>query len=294
LNLGGVVQLTDAHLGDILPAAQDLKFLSLHDVRLLTDATIALVSQHAPGLLSLDLTGCVNVSSAAVVQLLEASHGRLRHLYLRGTRACTGATLRALARCAPQLVELDASSDDVVMGSSDITDMDVAKLVATCGGLQVLKLQGQVALEDAKFSNALPLLSQLTELDITGCDSLGNLTVASAAHFCAGLRVFRASGTLLSDQGVGLLACCRRLRVLDVASCPALSLKAALSPLKRCTHLHHVLAGGLKADSCEKTGSALAALLGRPVQLGHPNSIYTGRTQARSDGDSNNIFVEFV
>ncbi len=295
LNLGGVVQLSDADMQQIIPSAKNLRFLSLHDVRLLTDATLHLVAQHAPGLLSLDVTGCPNISSHAMVQFLAASSGRLRHLLLRGTRAASGATLQALARFSPQLLELDASSDDVVLGSTAITDDDVNKLVRACGGLTVLKLQGQIALSDDKLSRALMLLPHLTELDLTACDGVGDATIETVARFCTGLRVLRISSTGVGPKGVAALSCCRRLRVLDLASCHNLNLGAVLTAVKKCSSLHHLLVGGIDVSNACTDEIGLSLELSRPVQLGHPNMAYVGRAaQSLTRSSKSTCFVEFV
>ena len=294
LNLGGVVQLSDTDMQKIVPSTKNLRFLSLHDVRLLSDATLDLLSMHAPGLLSLDVTGCPKLTSAAVVRLLATSNGRLRHLLLRGTRACTGVTIQALARLAPQLVELDASSDDVLMGSTAITDADVHKLVHACGGLRTLKLQGQVALSDDKLACAMMLLPQLVELDLTACEGVGDDTVATVARFCPNLRVLRISETAVSDRSIAALSCSRRLRILDVARCDAVTLPGVLRCVEKLTVMHHLLVGGLQSGGIAETAEGISTALGRDVHIGHPSATYSGRAAPRATERKSACYVEFV
>lgn len=295
LNLGGVVQLSDADMLSILPSTKNLRFLSMHDVRLISDATLGLVSQHAPGLLSLDVTGCPRLTSQAVVQLLAASTGQLRHMLLRGTHACTGATIHALSRFAPQLVELDASSDDVLLGSTAINDSDVQKLVQTCGGLRILKLQGQVALSDSKLARSMMMLPSLTELDLSACDGVGDETIETVARFCPGLRVLRIGETSVSNRGLAALACCRRLRILDVARCSELTLSCVLQTLRKLPALHHVLVGGVSTEGAQWGQDSLSVALAREVHVGHPSVSYSGRAAESAPlANKSACFVEFV
>lgn len=293
LNLGGVVQLTDSDLARIIPAAQNLRFLSLRDVRLMTDASLRLIAQAAPSLLELNLTGCYNISAAAVAELLACSRQRLRHLHLRGTKACTGQVLVALAAHAPQLLELDVSSDDVMLGSEEVKDEHIAALVGGCGGLQSLAVQGQVALSDAKFAAAVSTLRGLRHLDVSGADGLGRHTVQAVAFSCPELRSLRLNATAATDASIASLSSCRRLEVLDVAQCDGVSVRAVAALADATPSLSHVLAGGCQGSHLSHD-AIHEHFKKRSVVFGHPDAGYAGRAAAGGGKAPGTLFVELV
>ncbi|KAM5208267.1 exocyst complex component 3-like protein isoform 8-T9 [Hipposideros larvatus] len=169
-------------------AGLQLQELGLHSCRdLSTDAVTALCHQQ-PGLTSLDLSGCSELSDRA---LLAVSRGlrHLQHLSLRKLQRLTDAGCTGLGGLW-ELQSLDMAECCLVSGR------ELARALGSVHGapppLASLSLAYCSSLKDASVLSLIPLLSpSLRVLDLSSCVALTNRTLQAICIYLTHLSVLR-------------------------------------------------------------------------------------------------------
>ncbi|XP_019511694.1 PREDICTED: leucine-rich repeat-containing protein 29 isoform X2 [Hipposideros armiger] len=167
-------------------AGLQLQELGLHSCRdLSTDAVTALCHQQ-PGLTSLDLSGCSELSDRA---LLAVSRGlrHLQHLSLRKLQRLTDAGCTALGGLW-ELQSLDMAECCLVSGR------ELARALGSVHGapppLASLSLAYCSSLKDASVLSLIPLLGpSLRVLDLSSCVALTNRTLQAICIYLTHLSV---------------------------------------------------------------------------------------------------------
>ncbi|XP_062032708.1 uncharacterized protein LOC133748138 isoform X2 [Lepus europaeus] len=188
LDLGGTGLPPEAlkALGQV--AGLQLQELSLHSCRDLSTEAVTTLCRQQPGLTSLDLSGCSELTDGA---LLAVSRG-LRHL----RRLCVGKLQRLTdAGCTAlgalrQLQSLDMAECCLLSGR------ELARALGPLHGapptLASLRLAYCSSLKDASVFSMIPVLGQsLRVLDLSSCVALTNQTVQAICTYLTHLSVLR-------------------------------------------------------------------------------------------------------
>jgi hypothetical protein len=135
------------------------------------------------------------------------------------------------------------------LSHTELTDPGLLLLSRTCRGLSELRLQGHGAVTDAGAAAALRCLAYLRVLDLRGCKGVGDATAQAAVRHCPSLEELRLFGcAALTDAGLRPLAGLKRLRLLDLYGCRALSVQAVVDTVRLLTEagaLKSVFVGGI-------------------------------------------------
>ncbi|XP_054104787.2 uncharacterized protein LOC118142848 isoform X5 [Callithrix jacchus] len=224
-------------------AGLQLQELSLHSCRDLSTEAVATLCLQQPGLISLDLSGCSELTDGA---LLAVSRGlqHLRRLSLGKLQRLTDAGCTALGGLQ-ELQSLDMAECCLVrgwelaraLGSMHGAPPQLASLsLAHCSSLKVLQFPQLKQL-------SLSLLPALTDKGLVavarGCPSLERLVLSHCSRL-SDEGWAQAASTWPRLQHLNLSSCsqltehtldaigqaCRQLRVLDVAMCPGINMAA--------------------------------------------------------------------
>ena len=213
-------------------------------------ASVAAQLHTATALESLRLGGCFRLTDAALVDLLAARGGGLRHLHLSGNSQLSARGVAAIgAHCASleelELEGLDQLPPDALLplgardgaplsalrrlslgGVCQLTDAPLVELLAASAAtLRELKLSGCVLLTDAALASAARLCPYLEAVQLDGLELLTDAAVAELAAACPNLATVALGKCVqLSDASVAALAagCGGVLRSLAVNNCPAM------------------------------------------------------------------------
>ncbi|XP_076428169.1 F-box/LRR-repeat protein 4 isoform X4 [Peromyscus maniculatus bairdii] len=165
-----------------------LEELSLHSCRDLSSEAVATLCHQQPGITSLDLSGCSELTDRA---LLAVSRGlqHLRHLSLRKLQRLTDAGCAALG-ALQELQSLDMAECCLVSGR------ELAKVLGSVHraplALTSLRLAYCSSLKDASVLSMIPALGpNLKVLDLSSCVALTNQTVQAICTYLVHLSVLR-------------------------------------------------------------------------------------------------------
>ncbi|XP_011474774.1 F-box/LRR-repeat protein 20 [Oryzias latipes] len=169
---------------------EDLKLeeLYLQGCKELTDYSVEILVRHQPGLLKLDISECMGLTSRSVEAV---AHGlkSLTHLSLSHDWRITEKGLRDLL-ALPGLKGLDLSQCLNISGAEMVSSLK--RPGATRAQLETLNFRGCTYIKDlAVFSLAQLLGSRLRELDLTSCVNVTDLSVCAIATYLQELVVLR-------------------------------------------------------------------------------------------------------
>ncbi|XP_054523981.1 leucine-rich repeat-containing protein 29 isoform X7 [Pan troglodytes] len=221
-------------------AGLQLQELSLHSCRDLSTEAVATLCFQQPGLTSLDLSGCSELTDGA---LLAVSRG-LRRLSLGKLQRLTDAGCTALGGLQ-ELQSLDMAECCLVrgrelaqaLGSMHGAPSQLASLsLAHCSSLKVLQFpqlrQLSLSLLPEFTDNGLVAVARgcpsLEHLALSHCSRLSDKGWAQAASSWPRLQHLNLSScSQLIEQTLDAIGqACRQLRVLDVATCPGINMAA--------------------------------------------------------------------
>ncbi|XP_054309877.2 F-box/LRR-repeat protein 2-like isoform X8 [Pongo pygmaeus] len=224
-------------------AGLQLQELSLHSCRDLSTEAVATLCFQQPGLTSLDLSGCSELTDGA---LLAVSRGlrHLRRLSLGKLQRLTDAGCTALGGLQ-ELQSLDMAECCLVRGrelaqalsSVHGAPSQLASLsLAHCSSLKVLQFpqlrQLSLSLLPELTDNGLVVVARgcpsLEHLALSHCSRLSDKGWAQAASSWLRLQHLNLSScSQLTEQTLDAIGqACRQLRVLDVAMCPGINMAA--------------------------------------------------------------------
>nr|XP_054309877.1 F-box/LRR-repeat protein 20-like isoform X8 [Pongo pygmaeus] len=224
-------------------AGLQLQELSLHSCRDLSTEAVATLCFQQPGLTSLDLSGCSELTDGA---LLAVSRGlrHLRRLSLGKLQWLTDAGCTALGGLQ-ELQSLDMAECCLVRGrelaqalsSVHGAPSQLASLsLAHCSSLKVLQFpqlrQLSLSLLPELTDNGLVVVARgcpsLEHLALSHCSRLSDKGWAQAASSWPRLQHLNLSScSQLTEQTLDAIGqACRQLRVLDVAMCPGINMAA--------------------------------------------------------------------
>nr|XP_054956291.1 F-box/LRR-repeat protein 20 isoform X4 [Pan paniscus] len=221
-------------------AGLQLQELSLHSCRDLSTEAVATLCFQQPGLTSLDLSGCSELTDGA---LLAVSRG-LRRLSLGKLQRLTDAGCTALGGLQ-ELQSLDMAECCLVrgrelaqaLGCMHGAPSQLASLsLAHCSSLKVLQFpqlrQLSLSLLPELTDNGLVAVARgcpsLEHLALSHCSRLSDKGWAQAASSWPRLQHLNLSScSQLIEQTLDAIGqACRQLRVLDVATCPGINMAA--------------------------------------------------------------------
>ncbi|XP_054104782.2 uncharacterized protein LOC118142848 isoform X2 [Callithrix jacchus] len=169
-------------------AGLQLQELSLHSCRDLSTEAVATLCLQQPGLISLDLSGCSELTDGA---LLAVSRGlqHLRRLSLGKLQRLTDAGCTALGGLQ-ELQSLDMAECCLVRG------WELARALGSMHGappqLASLSLAHCSSLKDASVLSMIPVLGpSLRVLDLSSCVALTNRTLQAICTYLTHLSVLR-------------------------------------------------------------------------------------------------------
>lgn len=212
------IAVTDATLHEVVETVPHLRGLNLSGCAEITDAAIwAIARACQTHLCAIYLAGCVKVSSLGL-RLLAHNCGRLRVIDLSDCPQITDQALQTLAAGCWQLREC------IMRRCPNVSDAGVAKLAQCCAQLRRLDLAECAHLGEYGDKALLEIgrcCSQLEVLDLFGCQHVQDAGVRAVARGCTRLSTLRLSGCRdVSSAAIQALATrCRALRVLSLAGC---------------------------------------------------------------------------
>ncbi|XP_051917664.1 F-box/LRR-repeat protein 2 [Hippocampus zosterae] len=165
-----------------------LEELFLQSCKELTDYSVEVMVKHQPGLQKLDISGCTELTSRAVVAIARGL-SFLTDLYLSRDWKITETGLADLVS-VPSLRSLDLS-ECLHIGGAEMTK-GLSRCHAERAQLEKLNLRSCTYMRDeAVFSLTQVLGSSLRELDLTSCVNVTDLSVRAIATYLQGLVVLR-------------------------------------------------------------------------------------------------------
>ncbi|KAF8323069.1 RNI-like protein [Clavulina sp. PMI_390] len=225
LNLSGCLALTTRSLHKVLGSCPLLENLCLRGLGAVTNTTCILIGDAHPGLVSLDLSRCLNMDAFGVTFVCEAVERRrtsapLKELRLSGLKRASEWTLSTIARTFPLLEVLDLSY------VSSLSDVAIARFVDANTDLDPDSIPAfveltarQVGLDPMDRALYRRRVTRLRHLSLSHCPSLTSTACSSLAHALPRLEILELGGigAGLEDDGlVRLLKTTKMLRKLDL------------------------------------------------------------------------------
>ncbi|XP_061679771.1 F-box and leucine-rich repeat protein 13 isoform X2 [Syngnathoides biaculeatus] len=177
-----------------------LEELCLQSCKELSDYSVEVLVKHQPGLQMLDISGCTELTSRAVVAVARGLSS-LTQLSLSRDWKVTETGLAELVSVA-SLRGLDLSECLHVGGGEIVKGLSQRR--AERAQLEKLNLRDCTYMRDeAIFSLTQLLGSSLRELDLTSCVNVTDLSVRAIATYLQGLRVLRLGRCIeVTDWGL--------------------------------------------------------------------------------------------
>ncbi|KAA0146293.1 hypothetical protein FNF31_07816 [Cafeteria roenbergensis] len=224
-----------------------------------TNGTVQEVCSALPGLTSLGLAGCVEVSDAGMWAIARESPG-LSKLVLSGLPLLTHVGLRSVSLRCRQLTWLDLSRCPAV------DDMGLRVVASGLWGLHTLHMRDCAAVHDGGVAELAQCCRRLTDVDVSRCPMLTDKALQAIARYCTeegGLRRFAfASSRFCTDTGFAALAAASPLlEALNLSSCAKLSGGDGLAAFAAsCPRLHTLALDGCEGISSAHIGAAVRQL----------------------------------
>ncbi|RDB29370.1 F-box/LRR-repeat protein 2 [Hypsizygus marmoreus] len=226
INLQGCSSLTTRSLHELLLRSRSLQKLCVKGLSAVTNATCKVLSACCPGLISLDMSRCLNMDAEGIRTMAFAANARGEYLQLKELRLCglkyvNDAMMAALGQAAPYLEVLDLSYARQLHNSSleafvacgvEETGHDsvLATIVVTPGAL------GRELTDATKFRRRI---TRLRHLSMSFCLLLTDEACSNLAHSVPHLEFLEMAGigADLKDEGlVRLLNTTPYIRRLDL------------------------------------------------------------------------------
>ncbi|KAA0151773.1 hypothetical protein FNF28_07096 [Cafeteria roenbergensis] len=233
-----------------------------------TNGTVQEVCSALPGLTSLGLAGCVEVSDAGMWAIARESPG-LSKLVLSGLPLLTHVGLRSVSLRCRQLTWLDLSRCPAV------DDMGLRVVASGLWGLHTLHMRDCAAVHDGGVAELAQCCRRLTDVDVSRCPMLTDKALQAIARYCTeegGLRRFAfASSRFCTDTGFAALAAASPLlEALNLSSCAKLSGGDGLAAFAAsCPRLHTLALDGCEGISSAHIGAAMRSWAREAEELRH-------------------------
>lgn len=210
--------VSDAGLKAFAEAAKTLESLKLEECYRVTLVGVLCALLTCNGTLkTLSLVKCFGIRDIGCFPHALPVCGSLRFLTISDCPGLTSASLAAVGKICPNLVQLDLS------GLVGVTDAGLLPLVESSNvGLVKVNLKGCANLTDAVVSTLVKLHgSTLKELNLDGCNKLTDKILLAVAECCGKLEDLDMSAAAITDYGVAVLASARHLnlQILSLAGC---------------------------------------------------------------------------
>jgi hypothetical protein len=183
-------QINDELTRAILKVCPNLTVLDCRNCEWLTDATLAVCTQHCPLLEVCILTGCQLVTNGAVEALVVAHGARLRELHFGGCKQLGDAVIFATAEHCPLLRRVSLPQG--------VTDAAVVKLAENCPQLTHLDAR-YAANTDAGLTALATHCPGLEKVCLVGCFAITAEGIRTLVNSCAHLKTITLP-TRLDDQ----------------------------------------------------------------------------------------------
>ncbi|KAL5598788.1 hypothetical protein BROUX41_003879 [Berkeleyomyces rouxiae] len=215
----------------LLSKGKALRELRLPYLHLITDNAFLPISEKITfdALRILDLTGCYELTDAAVVKIIDAAP-RLRNVVLAKCRNITNVAVNAISKLGKNLHYVHLGH------CSLITDDGARQLINSCNRIRYIDLGCCTALTDASVS-LLANLPKLKRIGLVKCSQITDSTINSIAFAC-----IRRAQRPNSDGTSG--ACLERVHL---SYCMNLTLKSIIRLLNSCRRLTHLSLTGVPA-----------------------------------------------
>ena len=184
-----------------------------------------------PNLLSLNLTGCINLTDASVSEVARRC-SKLHTLNLRGCYNITDASVLEVARQGSNLQSLN-------LAGCNITDASVVAVARGCSNLQSLGIRTCRNITDASVSEVARRCSNLHTLDLNmgfqGNNNITDLSVLEVARHCSNLQTLNlGSCRRITDLSVmEVVRRCLNIQSLLLYNCPHIT-SACKNTLRQC------------------------------------------------------------
>ncbi|PHH54958.1 SCF E3 ubiquitin ligase complex F-box protein grrA [Ceratocystis fimbriata CBS 114723] len=215
----------------LLSKGKALRELRLPYLHLITDNAFLPIPSKVTfdALRILDLTGCYELTDAAVVKIIDAAP-RLRNVVLAKCRNITNVAVTAISKLGKNLHYVHLGH------CSLITDEGARQLITSCNRIRYIDLGCCTALTDASVC-LLANLPKLKRIGLVKCSQITDNTINSIALACNN-RANRPN----SDGTSG--ACLERVHL---SHCMSLTLKSIIRLLNSCRRLTHLSLTGVPA-----------------------------------------------
>ena len=184
-----------------------------------------------PNLLSLNLTGCINLTDASVSEVARRC-SKLHTLNLRGCYNITDASVLEVARQGSNLQSLN-------LAGCNITDASVVAVARGCSNLQSLGIRTCRNITDASVSEVARRCLNLHTLDLNmgfqGNNNITDLSVLEVARHCSNLQTLNlGSCRRITDLSVmEVVRRCLNIQSLLLYNCPHIT-SACKNTLRQC------------------------------------------------------------
>ena len=157
-----------------------------HKTDIVIDTWFRSFENKFPNLLSLNLTGCIYITDASVLEVTR----RCSNLHTLNLTCCdeiTDASVSEVARRCSNLRRLNLTHCD------EITDLSVSEVGRRCSKLHTLNLRGCYNITDASVLEVARQGSNLQSLNLAGCN-ITDASVLEVASGCSNLHTLHLAG----------------------------------------------------------------------------------------------------
>lgn len=190
----------------------NLREINLSSCRVVSDATLKLISQNCPRLQNLNLKLCFRISDNGLYFL---------------SKGCPDLEILTLRYCV------------------NVTDLGLINLGDGCKKLSIVSFRNCVQLSDEGVQ-ALSKSGSLTRVSFSKCIRLTDTSLQSLAEYCPKLEYAHfAFCSEITNSGVFYLANrCRDLRNVDLSMCQGITESAVFGLADKCPRLEHLCLKG--------------------------------------------------
>jgi F-box and leucine-rich repeat protein 2/20 len=222
VNLKGCTALTTRALHHLLVRCPALQTLCLIGLPIVKNATCDLFYAHCPRLMSLDVSGCVNVDGEGIWSWMDSAVTQgvalpLKELRMSGLKYVTDGVMTMLGKAAPHLEVLDLS---YVRGLHNSSLEAFVACDEDIHGLETVVLTSREAGRDPLDSTRYRRrITRLRHLSLSSCILLTDIACSNLAHAVPWLEFLELAGigAAMRDTGVvHLLGTTPLIRRLDL------------------------------------------------------------------------------
>ena len=166
-------QITSEGIKSIAMKCSNLESINLEKCNIDDVAVFELV-HHCKGLVSVNLTGCVNIKAESMKEIVKCPK-----LQILSCKNCTQITENVFEELTDKLMKLDLSDCD------QITDSAVRNIAKKSIELKTLKLSGTEITD--KSIDEITTCPKLEELKLSGCEKISDCAIITLAKHCSNL-----------------------------------------------------------------------------------------------------------